>query len=120
MDRSVVDARCAERGRGAGTAAERRAAAGLHDELRARGEEAFVEARWVRPQRQASIAAHAALAVVAAALWGAPPPPPAHAALAGAAALRPPALPLPAAIAAGVAALSLAIEATGRAAPLSL
>jgi hypothetical protein len=100
MDRSVIDALCAVRGRGACTDAERRAAAGLHDELRARGEEAFVEARWVRPQRQASIAAHAGLAVVAALLSAA--------------------LPLPAAIAAGVAALSLAIEATGRAAPLSL
>jgi hypothetical protein len=100
MDRAVIDALCAVRGRGACTDAERRAAAALHDELRARGEEAFVEARWVRPQRQASIAAHAGLAVVAALLSAA--------------------LPLPAAIAAGVAALSLAIEATGRAAPLSL
>jgi hypothetical protein len=100
MDGSVIDALCAVGGRGACTDAERRAAGALHDELRARGEEAFVEARWVRPQRQASIAAHAALAVIAALLSVT--------------------LPLAAAIAAGVAALSLAIEATGRAAPLSL
>jgi hypothetical protein len=100
MDRSVIDELCALPGRGACTDAERRAASALHDELRARGEEAFVEARWVRPQRGLSIALHAALAVVAALLSAA--------------------LPLPAAIAAGFAALSLATEATGRAAPLAL
>src|SRR3954447_24232423 len=100
MDRSVIDALCAVRGRGACTDAERRAAGALHDELRARGEEAFVEARWVRPQRHASIALHAAVAVVAALLSVA--------------------LPVPAAIAAGAMAISLAIEAFGRTAPLAL
>jgi hypothetical protein len=100
MDRSLIDALCAVRGRGACTDAERRAAAALHDELRARGEEAFVEARWVRPQRHASIALHAAVAVVAALLSVA--------------------LPVPAAIAAGVVAVSLAAEARGRTAPLAL
>jgi hypothetical protein len=49
--RSVVDGLCSFAGRGACTDAERRAALWLHGELRSRGRQAFVETRWVRPQR---------------------------------------------------------------------
>ena len=79
--------------RGPCTDAERRAAAWLHDELRAAGHEAWVETHWVRPQWALSIALHAALGV-AAALLGVR-------AAAGA-------------IAAAVAAVSMAVEASGR------
>jgi hypothetical protein len=100
VDRSVVDRLCAFANRGACTDAERRAAAALHDDLRSRGHEAWVEARWTRPQASASLLVHAALAV--------------------AASLASVALPVPAAVAAGVAALSLAVEASGRTGPLRL
>jgi hypothetical protein len=53
---SVVERLCAVAGRGACTDAERRAALWLHDELRSRGHEAWVETRWVRPQRYATVA----------------------------------------------------------------
>jgi len=85
-------------GRGPCTDAERRAANWLHDELRSDGHEAWVETLWLRPQWALSLALHATLGVVASLV-----------------AVR---APLPALIAAGVTALSLAIEATGRAGPL--
>jgi hypothetical protein len=62
--RSVVDGLCSHTGRGACTDAERRAALWLHDELRARGHEAWVETRWVRPQRATALALAALLAVL--------------------------------------------------------
>lgn len=99
MDRSVIERLCAVPGRGACTDAERRAAGVLHAAVRAGGGEAYVEARWTRPQRRASLAGHAALAV--------------------AAALASVAVPVPAAAVAAFAALSLALEATGRTAPLA-
>src|SRR4051794_3949372 len=100
VDRSLVDRLSAFGGRGACTDAERRAAAGLHDGLRRRGHEAGVETRWTRPQANASLLLHAGLVV--------------------AASLASVALPLPAAVVAGVAALSLAVEAAGRTGPLRL
>lgn len=74
--------------------AERRAALFLHDSLRARGHEAWVETYWVRPQWAASLLLHAALGV--------------------AASLAATAAPLPAAGVALVAAISYALEAGGR------
>ena len=50
-------------GRGACTDAERRAALALHDELRSRGHEAWVETHWVRPQWAAALALGSLLAV---------------------------------------------------------
>jgi hypothetical protein len=100
VDRSLVDRLCAYARRGACTDAERRAAAMLHDELRARGHEAWVEARWTRPQSDASLLLHAGLAVIAS--------------------LVSVALTVPAAVAAGVAAVSLAVEAAGWTGPLRL
>jgi hypothetical protein len=85
-------------GRGPCSDAERRAAAWLHDELRANGHEAWVETHWVRPQWTPALALHATLGVVASVL-----------------ALT---APLPAAIVAAVAALSMAVEASGRNGPL--
>ena len=79
--------------RGPCTDAERRAAGWLHDELRAEGHEAWVETHWVRPQWALSLALHATVGVVASVL-----------AISA---------PLPALIAAGVAALSMALEAAG-------
>ena len=61
--RSVVDGLCTFAGRGACTDAERRAALWLHDELRSRGHEAWVETRWVRPRRAAMLALGCLLAV---------------------------------------------------------
>jgi hypothetical protein len=60
---SVVEGLSAISGRGACTDAERRAALWLHDELRSRGHEAWVETRWVRPQRHATVALGCLLAV---------------------------------------------------------
>jgi hypothetical protein len=45
--------------------AERRAAVRLHDDLRSRGHEAWVETYWVRPQWAASLLLHATLGVAA-------------------------------------------------------
>jgi hypothetical protein len=84
--------------RGPCSDAERRAAAWLHDRLRADGHEAWVETHWVRPQWAVALALHATLGVVASLLAIA--------------------TPLPAAIVAGLAALSMAIEASGRSGPL--
>lgn len=50
--------------RGPCTDAERRAAGWLHDDLRARGHEAWVETHWVRPQWALSLALHCALGVI--------------------------------------------------------
>jgi hypothetical protein len=86
--------------RGPCTDAERRAAGSLHDALRAAGHEAWVETHWVRPQWALSLALHATIGVVAS-----------LAALAA---------PLPALIAAALAALSMAFEAAGRMGPLRL
>jgi hypothetical protein len=98
VDRSLVDQLCTFAGRGACTDAERRAAADLHDQLRADGCEAWVEARWTRPQSWASL------------LW--------HAALLVAGSLASIAWPIPATAVMGVAAVSLGIEAAGRIGPL--
>jgi hypothetical protein len=71
-----VEGLSAHTGRGACTDAERRAALWLHDELRARGHEAWVETHWVRPQWAAALAlgsllaAGGSLAAVAAPLPG--------------------------------------------------
>lgn len=86
-------------GRGACTDAERRAARALHDRLRASGEEAWVETRWIRPERNASLALHALLAVIGGLVSS-------QAAVVGAAI-------------AGAATLSLAVEAAGWTAPLA-
>jgi hypothetical protein len=61
--RRVVDALVSHAGRGACTDAERRAALWLHDELRSRGHDAYVETVWVRPQRALELALAALLAV---------------------------------------------------------
>jgi hypothetical protein len=100
VDRSLVERLCGFANRGACTDAERRAAAALHDDLRARGHEAWVEARWTRPQAWASLLGHAGLVVLAS--------------------LASVEWPVPAAIVAGVAALSLAVEAAGRTGPLRM
>ncbi len=54
--RPVVDGLVGFAGRGACTDAERRAALWLHARLRSSGHEAWVETRWVRPQRTAALA----------------------------------------------------------------
>jgi hypothetical protein len=51
-------------GRGACTDAERRTALALHDELRSRGHEAWVETHWVRPHWAAALALGSLLAVI--------------------------------------------------------
>ena len=86
--------------RGPCTDAERRAAAWLHDDLRARGHEAWVETRWVRPQWALSLALHCALGVIGSVT-----------------AIYVPSAGLALAL---VAAISLAVEASGRAGPLRL
>ena len=76
------------------TDAERRHAVALHDALRARGHEAWVETVWVRPQDHWSRGLHALLAVIAS--------------------LVATAEPIAAAAIAGITLLSLLVEATGR------
>jgi hypothetical protein len=95
---TTAEGLCRFEGRGPCTDAERRAAGWLHDELRAAGHEAWVETHWVRPQWALALALHATIGVVAS--------------------LAAPTAPLPAAIAAGLAALSMALEAAGRTGPL--
>ena len=73
--------------------AERRAALRLHDALRARGHEAWVETYWVRPQWAGSLLLHATLGI--------------------AASLAATAVPIPAAAVALVAALSYGLEVAG-------
>jgi hypothetical protein len=98
--RELISGLCRFEGRGACTDAERRAAAWLHDELRAGGHEAWVETVWLRPQWAASL------------LLGA--------LLAAAGSLASVELPLAGAAAAAVAALSLALDAAERTGPLRL
>jgi len=96
--RSLVDGLCAFAGRGACTDAERRASLWLHDELRGRGLEPFVETRWARPQRWAVLAIGCLLCVSGSLL----------------------AVPLPIAglVVAGAGALSLAVETLGGLGPV--
>jgi hypothetical protein len=61
----VVEGLSSFTGRGSCTDAERRAALWLHDDLRARGHEAWVETVWVRPQWWWSLFWHAGLGVAA-------------------------------------------------------
>jgi hypothetical protein len=96
--RSVVDGVCSFRARGACTDAERRAAVWLHDEVRSRLHEAWVETHWVRPRRAAVLALGCLLTVIGSLLSTA-------ADVAGLAV-------------AGLGALSLAVEATGRLGPV--
>jgi hypothetical protein len=63
--RDVVEALTAIEDRGACTDAERRAALWLHDDLRKRGYEAWVETVWVRPQWAWSLVWHGGLGVAA-------------------------------------------------------
>ena len=63
--RDVVEELAGFEGRGACTDAERRAALWLHDDLRRRGYEAWVETVWVRPQWTGSLLLHAGLGVTA-------------------------------------------------------
>jgi peptidoglycan/LPS O-acetylase OafA/YrhL len=83
----AVEGLSAHAGRGACTDAERRAALALHDELRARGHEAWVETHWVRPQRAAALAIGALLAAAGSLLSTAAPIPGLVLAVAGAAAM---------------------------------
>ena len=69
----VVGDLCSFGRRGPCTDAERRAALWLHDDLRARGHEAWVETVWVRPQWWWSLFWHAALGVAASLLATASP-----------------------------------------------
>ena len=91
--RPVVDRLRSFAGRGACTDAERRAALWLHDELRSRGHEAWMEARWVRPQAAPVLALGCLLA-----LGGG---------------LLATAAPVPGLVAAALGALSLAAEEAG-------
>jgi hypothetical protein len=96
--RSVVDGVCSFAARGACTDAERRAALWLHDEVRSRLHEAWVETHWVRPRRAAVLALGCLLAVAGSLLGTAT-------AIAGL-------------VLAAVGALSLASEAAGRLGPV--
>src|SRR5215218_6954002 len=78
--------------------AERRLAVWAHDDLRARGHEAWVETHWIRPHLAAGLALGCALAATG-----------------GLIAIG---APLTGLIVAAVGALSVAIDAAGRAAPL--
>jgi hypothetical protein len=94
--RSVVDGLCSFAGRGACTDAERRAALWLHGKLGS----AFVETRWVRPQRWAVLGLGCLLCV-------------------GGGLLAVP-VPLAGLIVAGIGALSLCVEAAGWVGPVRL
>ncbi len=73
--RALVDGLCSFADRGACTDAERRAALWLHDEVRARMQQAWVETLWVRPQRALALALAALLAAVGSLLATAAPIP---------------------------------------------
>jgi hypothetical protein len=73
--RALVDGLCSFAGRGACTDAERRAALWLHDEVRARMQQAWVETIWVRPHRALALALAGTLAVVGSLLATAVPIP---------------------------------------------
>jgi hypothetical protein len=94
----VVDGLCSFTARGACTDAERRAAVWLHDELRSRVHEAWVETRWVRPRRAAVLSLGCLLAVAGSLLSTA-------VAVAGL-------------VIAAIGAVSLAVEAAGRLGPI--
>ena len=96
--RSVVDGVCSFSARGACTDAERRAALWLHDEVRSRLHEAWVETHWVRPRRAAVLALGCLLTVIGSLLSTA-------AAVAGL-------------VAAAIGTVSLAVEAAGRLGPI--
>jgi hypothetical protein len=96
--RSVVDGVCSFAARGACTDAERRAALWLHDEVRSRLHEAWVETHWVRPRR-AAVLALGCLAAVAGSLVST-------------------ASAVPGLILAAVGAVSLVVEAAGRLGPI--
>lgn len=98
--RETVEELCRFERRGPCTDAERRAAGWLHDDLRARGHEAWVETHWVRPQWALSLVLHAALGVIASVT-----------------AIYAPAVGLGLAL---LAAVSLGVEASGRTGPLRL
>jgi hypothetical protein len=95
---TTAEGLCRFEQRGPCSDSERRAAGWLHDDLRANGHEAWVETHWVRPQWALSLALHATVGVVTSVV-----------ALSA---------PLPAAIAAALAALSMAVEAVGGTGPL--
>src|SRR3954454_11402278 len=61
----VVEDLCRFERRGSGRDAERRAAVWLHDDLRARGHEAWVETVWVRPHWWWSLGLHGLVGVAA-------------------------------------------------------
>ena len=61
--RDVVDSLAGFAGRGACTDAERRATLWLHDDLRFRGLDPWMETVWVRPQWAWSLVWHAGLGV---------------------------------------------------------
>lgn len=63
--RATVETICSHAPRAPCSDAERRVALALHDDLRARGHEAWVETLWVRPQWHLSLALHAAVGVAA-------------------------------------------------------
>jgi hypothetical protein len=94
----VVDGLCSFTARGPCTDAERRAALWLHDELRSRVHEAWVETRWVRPRRAAVLALGCLLAV--------------------AGSLLSTAVPVAGLVLAALGAASLAAEAAGRLGPI--
>jgi len=94
---AIADGLARFEARGPCTDAERRAANWLHDELRAAGHEAWVETQWVWPQWALSLALHATLGVVASVLAVS--------------------APLVALVVAGVAAVSMGLEAAGVGAP---
>jgi hypothetical protein len=94
----VVDGLGSFTPRGACTDAERRAAVWLHDELRSRVHQAWVETRWVRPRREAVLALGCLLAV--------------------AGSLLSTAVPVAGLVLAAIGAVSLAVEAAGRLGPI--
>lgn len=98
--RDAIERLCEFEDRAACTDAERRAAAWLHDRLRADGHEAWVETRWVRPQRWATVVLAAATAAGGS--------------------LVSVAVPVAGAAAAGAAAVVLAFEAFGRVSPVRM
>ena len=94
----VVDGLCSFPARGACTDAERRAAVWLHDELRSRVHQAWVETHWVRPRAAAVLSLGCLLAVVGSLLSTA--------------------VPLAGLILAAIGAVSLAVEAAGFLGPI--
>jgi len=91
---------CAIPGRGAATDAERRAAVWLASELEQRGHEAWLDTYWLRPRWATAVALGSVLGA--------------------AGSLVSVFVPLAGLIAAGIAALGLAVEAAGRSGPLRL